>query len=76
MARLHDYYKNQVTRQLIDKLNYRSVMQVPIIKKITLKSHEIFSEQVLKSCAESCKTMQTHHMVSAFWRFNQLLKQS
>jgi large subunit ribosomal protein L5 len=36
MARLHDYPKNQVTKQLIAKLNYRSVMQVPIIKKITL----------------------------------------
>ncbi|AKC32484.1 50S ribosomal protein L5 [Candidatus Pantoea carbekii] len=36
MAKLHDYYKNQVVRKLMIKFDYNSVMQVPGIKKITL----------------------------------------
>lgn len=36
MAKLHDYYKDAVVYQLMKKLYYRSVMQVPRIEKITL----------------------------------------
>ncbi|MCR3755457.1 MAG: 50S ribosomal subunit protein L5 [Sodalis sp. Psp] len=36
MAKFHDYYKNEVITQLIRQFGYRSVMQAPRIKKITL----------------------------------------
>ena len=36
MARLLDYYKTTVVRDLIEKFGYKSVMEVPRITKITL----------------------------------------
>ncbi|MDO4627353.1 MAG: 50S ribosomal protein L5 [Pasteurellaceae bacterium] len=36
MAKLHDYYRDQVVNELKAKFNYQSVMQVPRIEKITL----------------------------------------
>lgn len=36
MVKLHDYYKSDVIRQLMDKFGYKSVMQVPKIEKIVL----------------------------------------
>lgn len=36
MARLKDYYRNQVVRQLVERFSYGSVMQVPRLQKITL----------------------------------------
>ncbi|WP_216782258.1 50S ribosomal protein L5 [Candidatus Profftia tarda] len=36
MTKLHDYYKNTVVKQLMSVFGYNSVMQVPLIKKITL----------------------------------------
>ncbi|UVK77293.1 MAG: 50S ribosomal subunit protein L5 [Sodalis sp. Fse] len=36
MAKLHDYYKEEVISQLMKQLGYHSVMQVPRIEKITL----------------------------------------
>lgn len=36
MAKLHDYYRDQVVNELKNKFNYASVMQVPRIEKITL----------------------------------------
>lgn len=36
MAKLHDYYKEQVISKLIEEFGYKSVMQVPRVKKITL----------------------------------------
>lgn len=36
MARLFDYYKNIVIKELIQQFNYKTVMQVPKITKITL----------------------------------------
>jgi large subunit ribosomal protein L5 len=36
MARLYDYYKKNVTEELMKKFGYKSVMEVPRIKKITL----------------------------------------
>ena len=37
MAKLHDYYKEQVVKKLQEQFGYKSVMQVPRIEKITLK---------------------------------------
>ncbi len=36
MARLYDYYKKNVTAELMKKFGYKSVMEVPRIEKITL----------------------------------------
>ncbi|OOF39956.1 50S ribosomal protein L5 [Rodentibacter rarus] len=36
MAKLHDYYREQVVNELKNKFGYKSVMQVPRIEKITL----------------------------------------
>ncbi len=36
MARLQEYYRNTVTKQLIDQFKYKSLMEVPRITKITL----------------------------------------
>ena len=35
MAKLHDYYRDQVVNELKDKFGYKSVMQVPRVEKIT-----------------------------------------
>ena len=36
MARLQQYYKDTVVKQMMDQFGYKSVMEVPQIKKITL----------------------------------------
>ncbi|EAS40507.1 50S ribosomal protein L5 [Photobacterium profundum] len=36
MAKLHDYYKETVVKELAEKFEYKSIMQVPRIEKITL----------------------------------------
>lgn len=36
MARLQQYYKDTVVKQMIEQFGYKSVMEVPQIKKITL----------------------------------------
>jgi large subunit ribosomal protein L5 len=36
MAKLHDFYKDTVVAELTKQFNYKSVMQVPRIEKITL----------------------------------------
>ena len=40
MAKLHDYYRDQVVNELKDKFGYKSVMQVPRVEKITLNMGE------------------------------------
>ena len=36
MAKLHDYYKETLVKELAEKFEYKSIMQVPRIEKITL----------------------------------------
>ena len=36
MSRLYEFYKESVTKQLMEKYGYKSVMEVPRIEKITL----------------------------------------
>ncbi len=36
MAKLHDYYKETLVKELAEKFEYQSIMQVPRIEKITL----------------------------------------
>ncbi len=36
MARLQEFYRDTVTKQLMEQFNYKSVMEVPRISKITL----------------------------------------
>lgn len=33
MAKLHDYYKDEVTKKLMAQFGYNSVMQVPRVEK-------------------------------------------
>lgn len=36
MARLQDYYKDKIVKEMMESFNYKSVMEVPRITKITL----------------------------------------
>lgn len=36
MANLNEYYKSDVTKKLTEQFKYNSVMEVPVLKKITL----------------------------------------
>ena len=36
MARLYDYYKTSVSKEMMTKFGYKSIMEVPRIEKITL----------------------------------------
>jgi large subunit ribosomal protein L5 len=36
MARMHDFYKDTVAKQLMDRFGYKSIMEVPRIAKVTL----------------------------------------
>lgn len=36
MTKLHNYYKCEVIKKLINQFNYKSIMQVPRLEKITL----------------------------------------
>ena len=52
MAKLHDFYKDTVVAELQKKFEYKSVMQVPRIEKITLNmglGEAIADKKVLES---------------------------
>jgi large subunit ribosomal protein L5 len=52
MARLLDYYKTTVVRDLIEKFRYKSIMEVPRITKITLNmgvGEAVADKKVLES---------------------------
>ena len=36
MARLKDYYKNEVVSAMMDKFKYKSIMEVPRLEKIVV----------------------------------------
>ena len=52
MAKLHDFYKDSVVTELAKQFNYKSVMQVPRIDKITLNmglGEAVADKKVLES---------------------------
>jgi large subunit ribosomal protein L5 len=52
MAKLHDFYKETVVGELAKQFNYKSVMQVPRIEKITLNmglGEAVADKKVLES---------------------------
>ncbi len=54
MAKLHDYYKDQVVAELTKQFDYKSVMQVPRIEKITLNmgvGEALADKKVLENAA-------------------------
>lgn len=54
MAKLHDYYKNEVVQKLMTKFGYNSVMQVPRVEKITLNmgvSEAVADKKLLNNAA-------------------------
>lgn len=55
MARLHETYKEQIVPTLQNRFNYRSVMQVPRLEKITLNmgiGEAVADKKVLQSAIE------------------------
>jgi large subunit ribosomal protein L5 len=56
MAKLHDYYKEQVVQRLKEQFGYDSVMQVPRIDKITLNmgvGAAVADKKILESAVAS-----------------------
>lgn len=54
MAKLHDYYKDEVVAKLMTEFNYNSVMQVPRVEKITLNmgvGEAVADKKVLENAA-------------------------
>ncbi|CUX95722.1 50S ribosomal protein L5 [Candidatus Mikella endobia] len=55
MAKLYDYYKNEVVVQLMKDFKYHSIMQVPQFNKITLNmgvGKSILNKKILDSAKE------------------------
>jgi len=36
MARLQEFYKNEVAKELMKKFEYKNVMEIPKIEKVTI----------------------------------------
>ena len=54
MAKLHDVYRQEVVKQLMEKFGYKTVMQVPRIEKITLNmgvGEALTDKKVLENAA-------------------------
>lgn len=55
MTKLYDDYKNNITQNLMQKFNYRSIMQVPKIKKITINMRvgkSVTNKKILEQSVE------------------------
>ncbi|MBE1273312.1 MULTISPECIES: 50S ribosomal protein L5 [Enterovibrio] len=60
MAKLHDYYKETVVKELSEKFEYKSIMQVPRIEKITLNmgvGEAINDKKLLENAASDMTTI-------------------
>lgn len=60
MAKLHDYYKETVVKELTEKFEYKSIMQVPRIEKITLNmgvGEAINDKKLLENAASDMTTI-------------------
>lgn len=60
MAKLHDYYKETVVKELTEKFQYKSIMQVPRIEKITLNmgvGEAINDKKLLENAASDMTTI-------------------
>lgn len=60
MAKLHDYYKETVVKELSEKFEYKSIMQVPRIEKITLNmgvGEAINDKKLLENAASDLATI-------------------
>ncbi|KXF80890.1 50S ribosomal protein L5 [Enterovibrio coralii] len=60
MAKLHDYYKETVVKELTEKFEYKSIMQVPRIEKITLNmgvGEAINDKKLLENAASDLATI-------------------
>ncbi|MDD1796302.1 50S ribosomal protein L5 [Enterovibrio makurazakiensis] len=60
MAKLHDYYKETVVKELAQKFEYKSIMQVPRIEKITLNmgvGEAINDKKLLENAASDMTTI-------------------
>ena len=59
MAKLHDYYKDEVVKKLMTEFNYNSVMQVPRVEKITLNMGVGEAKENAKLLEAAVKDMET-----------------
>lgn len=62
MAKLHDYYKDEVVKKLMTEFNYNSVMQVPRVEKITLNmgvGEAIADKKLLDNAAVDCSNLRS-----------------
>ncbi len=56
MARLHEYYKSEVTKKLMDQFSYDNAMEIPKITKITLNmglGEAVGDKKVMASACEN-----------------------
>ena len=66
MAKLHDYYKDEVVNKLMTEFNYNSVMQVPRVEKITLNmgvGEAKDNAKALESAVKDLETITGQHVV-------------
>ena len=66
MAKLHDYYKDEVVKKLMTEFNYNSVMQVPRVEKITLNmgvGEAKDNAKALESAVKDLETITGQHVV-------------
>ena len=57
MAKLHDLYKQEVIKKLMDQFHYKTVMQVPRLVKITLNmgvGEALTDKKILENAAAGC----------------------
>jgi large subunit ribosomal protein L5 len=71
MTRLHDFYKAQVVPELTERFQYRSVMQVPRLEKITLNmgvGEAVADKKILQSAVEDLQKISGQKPVVTFAR--------
>lgn len=67
MAKLHDYYKDEVVKQLMSQFDYNSVMQVPRVEKITLNmgvGEAIADKKLLDNAAADCSHLRSKPLIT------------
>ena len=58
MARLLEFYRDTVTKELVEQFSYKSVMEVPQITKITLNmgvGEAVADKKIMDHAVQTCK---------------------
>ena len=75
MARLEELYKDDISKSLLSKLNYKSKMEVPYIEKITIKGNEKNIISILKAISAILLSL-TWKLLSLYTFENKLMSSS